>query len=57
MYTHIYVYIYMYIYVYIYVNGYSYCSGSGPNSVRRPIRGLAFPSIASIRTIMNTIMV
>ena len=27
-----------------------------PNSVRRPIRGLAVPSIPSIRTILNTIM-
>ena len=27
-----------------------------PNSVRRPIRGLAVPSIPSIRTIRNTIM-
>ena len=26
------------------------------NSVRRPIRGLAVPSIPSIRTILNTIM-
>ena len=27
-----------------------------PHSVRRPIRGLAVPSIPSIRTILNTIM-
>ena len=27
-----------------------------PNSVRRPIRGLAVPSIPSIRTILNTII-
>ena len=28
-----------------------------PSSVRRPIRGLAVPSIPSMRTIRNTIMV
>ena len=27
-----------------------------PSSFRRPIRGLAVPSIPSIRTILNTIM-
>ena len=49
----------MYIYIiYIYIlYVYTYHGRRGrPSSVRRPIRGLATPSIPSIRTILNTIM-